>query len=192
MALTPTITLCLNSGCTTLTLRETTGAYNASTNTGGYGAPNPEIAAVTAAVLTVTDPDGTEYEIDLFTEGFPTDNEDFEYEIDLADLGDRESIEDGYWQFSYTVTSGDDYTGTKNYFFYCNIECCVNRLLTLVEADECLCDEVNNKNIDNYIKAKTFLESLKNAANCYNETNFNRIKTLLDKLCRNSGCRTCN
>lgn len=193
MALVPKINMCLNSGCTTLTFRETTGAYNALTNTGGYGAPNPTTGDVIQVVLNVTDPDGEIYVIDVTSEGFPTTNEDFEYELDMADLGNRTSIEDGLWSFSLTVvTNVTFYTGYKSYFFYCNAECCVNKLLSNVEPDECMCDEENNKRIDRYIKVKTFLESLKNAANCYNETRFDNILTVINKLCRNADCKTCN
>lgn len=193
MALTPKMNICLNAGCSTLTFTETTGAYDVSTNTTGYGAPNPAIGDVTQIVLNITSPDGELYIIDLTSEGFPTTDDELEYEIDMADLDDRDVIEDGYWSFTLTaVTGSGSFTGYKSYFFYCNAECCVNKLLSAVEADECMCDEENNKRIDRYIKVKTFLESLKNAANCYNETKFDNILTIINKLCRNADCKTCN
>jgi hypothetical protein len=194
MALTPSIQLCLKSTCDELTFKETTGVYNASTNTGGYGAPNTAIGDITTAVLTVTDPDGEEYEINLFTEDFPSDDEDFEYTIDLGDLGSRTSIEDGYWQFSYAVSNGvTTYTANISYFFYCNAECCVNKLLAKISTCEtCLDDKVNNKKISDYIKARAFLGALRNAATCFNEDAFDSILSLINKICTNSNCNTCN
>lgn len=193
MALTPTIQVCLNSACDTLTLTETTGVYNASTNTGGYGAPNITTSDVETVLLTVIAPDDTEYEIDLTATDFPSSNDEFEYELDLADLGNRTSIEDGYWQFVYEVVDGaTTYTATKNYMFYCESECCVAKLLAKVEPDECDCDTQNLKRIENYTKARTFLASLKNAASCFNLDKFDIIKGILTKLCRNADCKTCN
>jgi hypothetical protein len=192
MALSLDIKLCLDSGCDVLTFYETTGIYNVDTNEGGYGAPNPDANPATQdATIKITDPDGEEYTITLET--FPTNNEDSGYELPLSSIGNRTSIEDGYWQFLYTVTiAGTPYTATKSYFFYCESECCVAKLLAKIEPDECGCDEKNNKRIDNYTKARTYLASLKNAASCFNENNFNTIKELLAKLCRNADCKTCN
>lgn len=193
MAFSPKINICLNSGCSTLTFRETTGVYDAETNTTGYGAPNITTGDVIQIVLNVTSPDGDIYVIDLTSEGFPTTNEDLEYEITSEDLDGITTIQDGLWSFTLTtITNSTFYVGYKSYFFYCNAECCVNKILATVEADECLCDEENNKRIDRYIKVKTFLESLKNAANCYNETRFENILAIINKLCRNADCKTCN
>lgn len=194
MALIPTIQLCLTSTCDVLTFSETTGVYDVSTNQGGYGTPNPAIADFVSAVLTVTDPDGVEYEIDLFDD-FPTSNTDATYTIDLADLGGRTSIEDGYWQFEYTLVDDEEeeYTATKSYFFYCQTRCCVNKLLARISTCEtCLDDKVNNKKIMDYIKAKAFLGALENAAGCFNEDAFDNILSIINKICRNSDCTTCN
>lgn len=192
MALIPKIKLCLASNCTTLSFFETTGVYNATTNVGGYGAPNVETSDIDAAVLTVISPSDQTYTIDVFGD-FPSDNDEFSIDIDLADLS-RTSIEDGYWQFIYTVTTNAavEYTANTSYYFYCNAECCVSKLLNAIELEDCNCDNINTDRIKTYVKAKTFLASLKNAAKCFNETNFNKIKDILSKICRNSGCKTCN
>jgi len=42
-----------------------------------------------------------------------------------------------------------------------------------------------------YNKAKTMFDSLENAAECGDLTTFNSIKKIIDKLCLNSGCKTC-
>lgn len=195
MALIPNIKLCLKSNCTELVFSELTGIYNASTNVGGYGTPNPAASEFTGAILTVTAPDGTVYDIDMLEYDFPTNNTATEYIIDLADLDNRTSIEDGFWQFSYTITADltpSSYTVTKSYYFYCNARCCVSTLLASIDISALETDAINNKKIDNYTRARTFLYSLESAANCADETKFNKIKSLVLKLCRNSNCRTCN
>ncbi len=192
MALAPSINVCLQSGCTELILRETTGIYNDSTNTGGYGFPNPVVGDITAVTLQVTDPSDVIYTIDLSDTDFPSSNEDFEYSIPLS-LLDRDSIEDGYWYFKYIVSVDEtDYEAIAPVFFYCNARCCAERLLATIDVDADNNNITNNKKIDNYTKVRTFLSSLINAANCGNTTQFNKIKTLISRLCRNTTCKTCN
>lgn len=195
MALIPTLKFCLSNSCTELSVSETTGTYNASTNVGGYGAPNATTGNVTSYSLVITDPDDVTYTINLFTNGFPTTNEDFEYTIPMTSLGERTIIEDGYWQFAWTViASAVTYTGNSAYYFTCNTECCVAELLAdiTVEEDGCNCNKDTNEKVLNYLRAKAFLESLKNAAFCGKLTLFNTIKTAINKICATTNCRTCN
>lgn len=193
MALIPKIKLCLASNCSDLTFYELTGVYNVTTNVGGYGSPNVTTASITSSILTIVAPDTARYAINMLSNGYPTSNTELGFTIDLGDLS-RTSIEDGYWQFIYTLIddSLNVYEVTTSYYFYCNSTCCVAKMLSSIELDDCDCNKENTKKINNYIKAKTFLESLKNAARCFNETNFDSIKTILDKICKNTGCKTCN
>ncbi len=193
MALKPKIKICLNSDCKTLTVYETTGIYNAITNTGGYGFPNTELENIIISELGMIGPDGLLNRIQLFGEGFPSSNPEFGIEIDLS-LINRTSIEDGYWEFLYTIVNDDQesYPYTASYYFYCNIECCISKLLNKIDIDLPQKDKQNNKDFDNYQKAKTLLGSLINSAKCFNTTNFNKIKDTLNKICKNSGCKTCN
>jgi len=195
MALIPKIKMCLASDCSTLTFSELTGAYNATTNTGGYGATNSDIIDIVQATLTVIDPSDNSYTIDMYITGdFPTTNTDFTYTINLEDI-DKTSIEDGYWQFIYTVLDDDTdtvYSTTTSYYFYCNSECCVSKLLTSIDIEASCSDKINNDKIKNYNKARILLESLKNAGRCFNTSAFDNIKSLISKICKNTNCKTCN
>ena len=195
MALTPTINLCLRTGCSELIFKDTTGAYSL-TNTTGYGAPNPIIADFDTAVLTVIAPDETEYTVDVFPESFPTTDTDQEYEIPLASLGNRTVIEDGYWQFVYTIHDNNtdtNYSATFAGIFTCNTRCCVEQLLLLIDENKFgLPDKQNNKRINDYLMAKAYLDSLTYYANCGNLDKFDNIKRVIDKLCANVNCTTCN
>lgn len=194
MALETSINVCIKNACTTIVFKETTGAYNVTTNATGWGSPNEVLSNATAAVLTVIDPSNVSYTINLFTTGdFPTDNPDFEYEIPLASLGGRTVIEDGYWQFIYTVTaSATKYIATKTAIFTCNSACCVNKLLLLIDEDPNDTSKTNLKRIANYQKAKLYLDIIKHYAYCGSLDKFTNLKLILDKLCSNSSCNSCN
>ena len=204
MALVPKLQFCLNNSCSELVVSETTGAYNAQTNVGGYGHPNPETTEVGTYTLIITDPDNVQYTINLFaTTVFPTTDSTIQYTIPMSQIGNRTVIEDGYWQFSWTVSGAIinfpdpdisfSASGNSASYFTCNAECCVSALLAKIDIDEdeCNCNN-NSKNIMNYLKAKAFLDSLRNAAFCGNLTLFNTIQTAITKLCNKTDCKTCN
>lgn len=177
----------MESSCSTFTLYELTGAY-ASTNTTGWGSPNATTSSITGAVLQVTTPSGALITIDLITHSFPSSNTSYSYDITAASLG---GYEDGKWEFLLYYTDGVDYYMKKHVrLFYCNTECCVTKMLSNILISDCDCCE-NDISIKKYLKAKVFLEALKNAAKCYQIENFTSIKKILDKLCANSDCKTC-
>ena len=191
MALQLNFSTCVINGCTQIQFKETTGYYSAA-NTGGWGKPNIELTDVVTATLAIT-PYGstTTYTIDLLaTTLFPTDNSLFTYDIPLSDIGDPTSIVDGQWLFTYTITDATDtYTKSAYKYFYCNTECCVTDMLATLDLScDCCKDSQDYKN---YILAWTQLQSLKKAASCGDSTNFTAIKKIIDKLCLNSGCKTC-
>lgn len=190
MALQPSINLCLRSNCTELIFTETTGVYSGS-NTGGYGAPNTSLGTIVSAVLTVTDPDGEEYTIDLFNT-FPTTDDDYEYTIDLADLGDRDEIEDGYWQFSYTVNDGStNYTGTYATVFTCSINCCLKNMLVNLRLSDCdSCTDIYS--YEEYVKVLALRDSLHDAATCGDTEYIDDTLELLQRMCNRTTCKTCN
>jgi len=190
MALQLNFSTCVINGCTQIRFSETTGVYS-SANLGGWGTPNIELSDAVTATLAVT-PYGstTTYTIDLLaTTLFPTDHTSFEYDIPLSDIGDPASIDDGQWLFVYTVTDATDtYTKSMYKYFYCNTECCVTSMLPDVETCDCCKETTNYKN---YILTWSQLQSLKKASACGDSTNFTAIKKIIDKLCLNSGCKTC-
>lgn len=192
MALEINFEICLDNACDTLTLTELTGVYSA-TNLTGFGAPNAATTDITVAILQVTSPSGTISTINLLSpvSGLPSSNPSFDYTILNGDLGNITNVEDGHWQFLlyYRTAANVVYQKVKNYLFYCNTECCVQELLADVDIT---CDSCDNEDkIKNYTKAKTFLEGLKNASRCYQVSNFTSIQTILERLCRNSTCKSC-
>lgn len=184
--------VCLDKACDTFTLTELTGVYS-STNTGGWGAPNALTSDITVAILQVTSPGGSVYTINLLSpvSGFPSANPSFDYDLLPGDLGGMTNAADGHWQFFlyYRTAAGTVYQKTKNYLFYCNSECCVQELLADIDISCDSCD--NDDKIENYTKASAFLAGLKNAARCFQTSNFDSIQAILTKLCKNSTCKSC-
>lgn len=188
MALQLNFEICQSSNCKTLTFVETTGAYSAS-NTTGWGDPNPLIADMTSAVLTITLANGNSYNIDLFASGFPTDT-NTEFVINNTDIGyvSSDPIDDQIIMFTYTVSDGvDTYTQNIQQAFYCQVQCCVLSMFTDIDID---CDCSKDK-IDNALKSYALLKGLIYNAGCGNSTYFNNLLTQLQKLCLNSNCQNC-
>lgn len=184
------IDICTESTCLSCTFSEGTGAYSATTNTTGWGSPNPETSDATAATLTVTMPDGTTtYSFNLLTEGFPTTDNTVGFEILGSDLGygTNAQIDDGKYTFTYTVvTPSQTYTTSKTKLFYCQTKCCVDRLLAQAANDiDCTC---NSENLKKANEADDLLQVLIQAAKCGDVTRFTKIQELLDKYCNGIDC----
>lgn len=196
MTLIPTINVCIKSACTQLAFYDTTGIYNSMTNPNGYGSPNPATTDFSIALLQIITPDNTIYTIDLkeLSAGFPNSNEEFSYIIPPSQIGNRTVIEDGFWQFLYTIETsiGVTYVATKTSIFTCNTRCCVNKMLLLIDPEKSFDDRTNTKRINDYLQAKAFLDALVNYAYCGNVDKVNNIKLIVDKLCSRSGCKSCN
>ena len=183
--------LCVINNCTQIRFTENTGYYSAA-NLGGWGTPNWVLADALTAFLDITNPNGTTYTINLLsTTLFPTNIVGFSYDIPLASIGSPTSIIDGQWIFKYYITNKDGVkVSTTIYkYFYCNSECCVTEMLANLDLScDCCKDSDSYKD---YILAWTELQSLKKAAACGDSTNFTAIKKIVDKLCKNNGCKTC-
>ncbi len=189
MSLKLSFDLCVINGCTQLKFSENTGIYSTS-NINGWNFPNLDTADVVSATLLIKGPDAVEYTVDLFTEGFPSYIAGFSYNIPLVDMGSPTTITDGQWYFVYTIVDSNDvvYSTAIYKYFTCNTKCCISNMLANVNTcDSCPKDDSEK----NYLTAKTMFDALENAAECGDNTKFTSIKKIIDKLCLNSGCKTC-
>lgn len=185
--------ICQNSSCDELTFTETTGAYNATTNPGGWGAPNPTLASVTTPVtLTVTFPNESVYTLDVATlnPSFPTDDTTLEWVLDMSSFGGDtgDSFEDGVYTFTYLVTAdGSTYTQTHYVALYCQVKCCVFSMFKDLEVNCDCCEDDKKTAIDAFLLYKGLVYE----AGCGNITAFNSALTELQKVCSNSNCKNC-
>lgn len=155
-------------GCVGFTFTDTTGVYNADTNPGGYGTPNPAtndvglvtisiypplatvpylfsfgIATGTVESATVTAPDGTVTDIlaDLTGITFPF-NTDNAITILPECLGFEEDamVTDGVWTSVYEITLADEstYNTTTYILSKCATSCCIVKMF--VNLTDCSCE----------------------------------------------------
>lgn len=185
--------VCESNNCSTILFSDITGAYNSSSNPGGYGTPNLDISSVIETHIKITLPDGSTL-IDILNPiGLPTIDPNFQYTINALTLSNNATIVDGLYKIEYTVSDGTNiYTTSIRYFlFTCNIECCVSKLFAKIAlVKDCNCD---SNVIKNALYASALLEGLKANGDCANITLINDLITKLNKICgftsSDCGCR---
>lgn len=190
-----------------LIFKETTGAYDASLNTDGWGSPNEatsDEAVNTATALTITPPAADGSAQDPTTAGttytgatilwtaldasFPTTNTGLELEIttDMLGSGADGVHTDGVWTFTYViVTATTTYTTTHKVFVSGSIRCCVYKKLAAIDTVDCGCDSTEKVYA---LEAFTFYRSLIANAACGNETKYKELLALTRKLCSSNKC----
>jgi len=172
MALVSTIKVCSTNSCSGISITDTTGAYDVTTNPTGIGTPNIDPTDNNFAVSITIDGGSA---IDLTDEVPTTVTGNFSYDTIDIDLAD------GWHTIVYTVTS-DTGTSVKTVkiFTYCNIKCCIfNKMLEMKDYDPC-------KDVSTLLKYM-HLWNLYNAmiyeANGCNANNATATLTRLQALC---------
>lgn len=179
MALKLKIDVCENN-CVYFQFTELTGLHNALTNLTGWETPNPSISSATSALLTITDPDGTETEIDLFATSVFPNSTDSGINILNTQLGYSQSdkLNTGIWEFTYEViTPQGTYTKTLKTLVACKIECEIQNLkLQLINN----CSKEDKQILFNKIQElEMLLMAAQAAAKC---GNYNQSLTLVNSL----------
>jgi hypothetical protein len=179
----------------TLIFKETTGAYDASNNTSGWGSPNEATTDAVTTTLTILDPGGTTTAL-TSTEltglgSFPTTTTTLELGIALEDLGGTTAGKhvDGVYTFTYTVvTSTTTYETTHKVFVSGQARCCVYGMLAKVDTVDCDCDATEKADA---LEAYTFYRSLIANAACGNEDKYTDVLAIVNDLCDGCKCSDC-
>lgn len=181
------------NSCTSLVVIDTTGEYDSSANTGGWGDPNWDVTHVTEASLEITYPDGTTQTVDVTSQIPSSYSGDFYFNYIVPTSGDK--FEDGLYEIKYSVTVEDSgTTETYEYSFYkpalCGVTCCVNKKLAELRKELC-----NTCDYDIYLYntryMETMLNSLMYATWCGKTSEFDYILTTLQALCNYDDCTDC-
>ncbi len=193
MSLLLKFSVCSSCNCSEIDFSELTGVYNASTNTTGYGTPNPDPEDFIFSSITITDPNGIENTIDTSEVGLPTDDTSFGYTITsdaLYGLTDSKFI-DGIYTLVYTIEDnvGTTYTQTGYFGITCNANSCKNLLLQKV-INSC-CDDCKSNDFNNYLTALVLCNGLEASISIGDITAFNKQLSIINKLCQSMGCN-CN
>lgn len=183
----PKLNAFIGNACKSLILKDVTGAYNAITNIGGYGSPNSEIGDITSVQINIITPTVAYSIIDPI--GFPTLDSNFEYEVPTSIIS---SIPDGIYKIEYILSDGVTTFsyGPKYHVFYCNIKCCVQKLI--IDACKIKCD-CNNPIVKNAAYANILLLGLEANKECGNMLVVNEILVKLNQICgftsQDCGCK---
>ena len=170
------------------TFTETTGAYHAANNPGGWGAPNPTTAGATAATLSITPPGSTATVLNFFTlvPAFPTTSSSQEFTIKSQDLalGTDVQFADGIWEMTYTVTTAGSvvYTNDQSIFISGKARCCVYGLLADADISCCDCD---GSDLSRALEAFTYYRSAIACAACGNSDKFTEALAIVNNYCDN-------
>jgi hypothetical protein len=199
MALTPTISACLN-GCTGITITDTTGFYNSTINPGGWNnsstvyktgpsTPNVQSATLTITLNSSSTPLATINVLTAIQDSiFPV----FDlYSYAPVDIFGNSTLADGSYTITYTIVDNDDeiYTTDTVLVVYCNVICCVSKLAVAV-ADE-LCNPCESEAFNTFVLADGILQALKAVAECSGETEFLKLLNKLQRLCGTSTTGGC-
>lgn len=186
--------LCVVKACRELTFTDTTNAYDALLNTTGYDqnddvVDHPGTTGVTAVSLVVHIPSGDNFTFDLLGEGFPTIDDELAYTITSSDLGYTDFITDGIYTAIYTVVYSEEvgtFTTSKQFFFTCQAECCIEKLYSRVVT---LCDSCENDALNQAFKAEKTLKLAKNAFACGNTAEAKLLLAKVQYICSNANCK---
>jgi hypothetical protein len=199
MALSPTISACLNE-CTGITIKDTTGFYNVTTNPNGwddastvYRTDSDEPYVISATLAFTLNSSLTPFlTVDVTTiienSVFPT----FDLHIYApADAFGNSTLADGSYTITYTIVDSDDVTYTTDTILvvYCNVACCVSKLAVAVADQDC--NPCDSEAFDNFVLADGILQALKPVAECSGEAEFLKLLNKLQKLCGTSTTGGC-
>lgn len=168
-----------------------------STNTGGYGAPNIEIADVTDAAVAITLPDTTTFMptgSEVIFDGasspaaFPTlPNTSYApFVVDGEMVGEAagDKMPDGVYKFGYQVTDGTNtYSSTKYVLIDSTVRCCLSALAQNVDVNKCKCGKS-----DSFSEGWYMLEVAQAAMECQNITVAAKALVRAKELCNGCGC----
>jgi len=182
MALIPTIKVCSKSGCTKVTVTDTKGTYDVTTNPNAWGSPNidSDDAGFTATIAITSGGVTTTTDVASQVPSVVTGN--FTY----ADI--PVALTDGWVTIVYTVgtTAVAATSITKKIFVYCAIKCCVEtKMASMKNLDPCKDAGELIKYFHMYNLYKTMIFE----ANGCNSTEASATLLRLQKLCNiNADC----
>ena len=161
------------------------------TDTSEWGSPNPEIADVDVATITVYGHDGTEYPaVDVMPTLPAVDGEFILLPTDLG-LSEGSSFPEGILTIDYFVSGSVEgvvftYKARRIVPVLCSVECCVNEKMSEIDP-VCGCSSgIQKKNI----QAMLALSAIRAAIACGKVSQARSLYDRLYALCNNN-CKNC-
>jgi hypothetical protein len=197
MALIPTISACLE-GCTTITIKDTTGFYNLNTNPYGWNGSNvwrtdDDTPYVISATLSISFNGGTALEYNMLSTIQAAVLPDFTlYSYTPVDsTGSTFTLQDGYYNITYTLVDSNEatYETEIEFVVFCNVACCVAKMAAKVAAE--LCNDCESDAYNDFLIADGILQALKAVAESKGTAEFTKLLTKLQKLCGTTSTGGC-
>lgn len=191
MAISLKINACLSSGCSTMTISDVTGIYNANTNTTGWESPNLQKSNVASATLEIEGPTQTSFtsfdvtaaitSSSVYVEEFPL------VEIAYSDMTLSPNFIDGLYNFIYTVidNSGNEYIKKKTSIFLCNAQCCLDKAKADL-VNICGCCEQQEK-MKSMQLADSLIQGMLVAGNCLTSDQIKQNLVTINRVCKDKG-----
>lgn len=189
--LTPTISACVVSGCTSMAITDTTGVFSV-TNTGGWDSGvTINVSSITSAIITITTPDGSEVTTDV-TSQLPTSVlGEFSFNnIDLPEACD------GEYTIEYSLSDNVN-TKTISITIYslCVVRRCVDKMWGNYALNEftdstCNCSQSSLSLKETAELGEALYNSIQNSAICNNAIR-DSLLAKLQRLCAIQDC-TCD
>jgi hypothetical protein len=172
-----------------LSFTETTGTYDVSDNTGGWGSPNDTTSDPTVVTLKITPPDGEETTINMLvpSTGYPTTNKELEYIIKSQDvgLGTDVQLPDGLWIIRYEITTPGEGASAvfsdQKILISGSARCCVAKLMACIDLDDC-----DGTDKARALEAWTYYKSAVYCAAVGDEAKFTELLNIVKGYC--NGC----
>ncbi len=200
MPLLPTLSACITTACRKLSIPDTTGLYESTNNTGGWGTPNISPSDVDSAIITITLPGSdTEYSFDItailqsttlptsYLPGYTIDP----FDLDYSDFGvsSTDKFPDGNYTITYTIVADEvEYTCTIYFYSFCNVCCCVNKMLTKA-LDKVAWNKCDSKSVEDALFARALLlKGQQFAASYWDFDKAEQIRKQAEKLCDFDDC----
>jgi hypothetical protein len=167
MALIPEVTF--NYQVDGFRIQDITGRYAVDSNTGGWGSPNEDYAAITSAIITLKN----ETTLALKTYDV-TDQITGLTNQEVITFGPYPSLGDGLYKVTYSLTTTVDYSDISCKFFMPNIDCCVDGLIADLIKNDC-----DYKYIKKVLQIEAQRQALKKSAYSLNSE---RVTYFINKL----------
>lgn len=190
--MTPKISVCIKDGCSKLVISDATLAYNATTNPGGWDAPNLVPEEVFGTII-CTYPSGAIVSEDV-TAALTANNTTYQTPFELVTLDTTEG--DGVYEYTYTLRDGINMiSSTVTKFSLCNSRCCIDKLWAKaavgLTVQDCNCGGGTELYCQKATQAEALYKAIIAAASSGKDLVRDELLKKLQRICSLENCN-CN
>jgi hypothetical protein len=172
--------------CKSFDYNQTTGAYSV-TNTGGWGAPNAVLGDVATSILVIKNNKTAVIYDDIAVTAAETATDNYIFAnlyLNATPTG-IETIQDGIYSFTHTVTFNDESVITTVAYIasLCELNCAIQSFVdTMLDAQDDCCTSEKSDRMKAFSELMALYDILTKAFLCNNFTAFNSIYSSIELL----------